>query len=31
LNFSNAQPEMIEAGIERLGTLLKDAIMQPVG
>lgn len=31
LNFSNAQPEMIEAGIQRLGALLKDAIMQPVG
>jgi 2-aminoadipate transaminase len=31
LNFSNAQPDMIEAGIERLGTLLKDAIMQPIG
>lgn len=30
LNFSNARPEMIETGIQRLGDLLKDAIMQPV-
>ena len=30
LNFSNARPEMIEVGIQRLGDLLKDAIMQPV-
>ncbi len=28
LNFSNAQPAMIEEGIRRLGMLLKDAIMQ---
>ncbi len=26
LNFSNARPEMIEAGIKRLGKLLKDAV-----
>ncbi|MBL8131004.1 MAG: PLP-dependent aminotransferase family protein [Anaerolineae bacterium] len=26
LNFSNARPEMIEAGIRRLGALLKDAV-----
>jgi 2-aminoadipate transaminase len=30
LNFSNAKPEMIEAGIQRLGDLLKDAVAQPV-
>ncbi len=30
LNFSNAQPEMIEAGVQRLGALLKDAVAQPV-
>lgn len=30
LNFSNAKPEMIETGIQRLGNLLKDAITQPV-
>jgi DNA-binding transcriptional MocR family regulator len=30
LNFSNAKPAQIEAGIQRLGTLLKDAIAQPV-
>jgi DNA-binding transcriptional MocR family regulator len=30
LNFSNAKPAQIEAGIERLGTLLKVAIAQPV-
>lgn len=30
LNFSNANPELIEAGIQRLGDLLKDAIVQPV-
>ena len=30
LNFSNAQPKMIETGIQRLGELLKDAIAQPV-
>ncbi len=30
LNFSNAKPEMIETGIQRLGDLLKDAIAQPV-
>lgn len=26
LNYSNARPEMIEAGIQRLGALLKDAL-----
>lgn len=26
LNFSNARPEMIEAGIRRLGALLKEAV-----
>ncbi len=31
LNYSNAQPDQIEIGIQRLGTLLKDAIAQPVG
>jgi 2-aminoadipate transaminase len=30
LNFSNARPEMIETGIQRLGALLKDAITQAV-
>lgn len=30
LNFSNAGPQMIEAGIQRLGQLLHDAVAQPV-
>jgi 2-aminoadipate transaminase len=31
LNFSNARPEMIEEGIRRLGTMLKEAIAQHEG
>ncbi|NWG17532.1 MAG: PLP-dependent aminotransferase family protein [Chloroflexi bacterium] len=30
LNFSNAQPDMIEEGIRRLGQLLKEQVRQPV-
>ncbi|HLV35685.1 MAG TPA: PLP-dependent aminotransferase family protein [Spirillospora sp.] len=30
LNFSNARPDLVEAGIQRLGDLLKEALAHPV-